>query len=276
MRPLTIACAVLLTMVAGAHAETLPVGGKQDKRIKFVDYDPNDVVLVKTRFGFVMDIKLNDDEEIQSAALGNSAGWDVGPSGSHVLIKPKLPEARTNMVLLTSKGRSYQFEISTSEPPDSKGKKAVEDDAFYKVEFRYPAEAKKRVDDATAVASANDKLDHPVREIRNANYWACGDSAADPDVAFDDGRFTYLRFSGNRAIPTVYTVTDDGTESIANTHVETDSIDTVVVHQLAKRFVFRLGKTVGCLVNKSYDPKGTPNFNGTVTPDVDRVVKKAP
>ena len=43
-----------------------------------------------------------------------------------------------------------------------------------------------------------------------------------PTLVFDDGRFTYFRFPGNREVPAVFHVQGDGSEAIANTRMEDD------------------------------------------------------
>jgi len=76
-------------------------------------------------------------------------------------------------------------------------------------------------------------------------------------------------------MPAVYVVGDDGSEQIVNRTIDPNSPDTIIIQRLARKFVFRMGKAVGCLVNKAYDPKGITDFNGTVAPGVERVIKGA-
>ena len=264
--------ATLLASGGVTHAEAIPQAGPSDKRIKVVNYNPRDVVLVVGRFGYATDIQLNDDEKITQVALGDSSAWSVSPVGQHLFLKPRIEDARTNMIVLTDKNRTYNFILRTA---SAKGKGVgAGDDQFFTIDFRYPTEQAKQVAATRDAEALKNKLAHPVRQIRNVEYFGCGDSAVTPDQAFDDGRFTYLRFSGNRKMPAVFSVDDAGGESIVNSHVEQDSPDTIVVHQLAKKLVFRLGKAVGCLVNKAYDPKGVNDFNGTVSKDVQRVTKE--
>jgi type IV secretion system protein VirB9 len=266
-----ILAATLLGLGFSARSEAIPQAGPSDKRIKVVNYNPHDVVLVVGRFGYATDIQLNDDEKITQVALGDSSAWSVSPVGQHLFLKPRLDDARTNMIVLTDKNRTYNFILRTA-AANGKGVGAG-DDQFFTIDFRYPAEQAKQVASTRDAEALKEKLAHPVRQIRNVQYFGCGDPSVTPDQAFDDGRFTFLRFSGNRKMPAVFSVDDTGSESIVNSHVEQDSPDTIVVHQLAKKLVFRLGKAVGCVVNKAYDPKGVNNFNGTVSKDVERVSK---
>jgi type IV secretion system protein VirB9 len=262
---------LLLLASTASYAEAVPTAGPSDKRVKVIDYDPNEVVLIVARFGYTTDVHFNDDENIIQVALGDSSAWAVAPVGHHLFLKPKFDNVRTNAIVLTDKNRLYNILLTTATAA-GKGP-GTGDDQFFQITYRYPQETKARVDTAKALDTAQDKLAHPKRDIRNVNYFGCGSPSVTPDEAFDDGRFTYMRFAGNRKMPTVYAVGEDGSESIVNSHVETDSMDTIVVHQLARRFVFRLGSDVGCVVNKGYDPKGINSLNGTVTPEVERTIK---
>lgn len=264
---------LLLFVATVASAEAVPQAGKSDLRIKNIDYDPSQVVLIVGREGFASDIRLNDDEKITAVAVGNSDAWWVVPINQHLILKPRADDVTTNAVVLTDKGRVYNFLLTTR---NAKGKgPGAGDDQFFDVIFRYPAEAKAKADAAMTTDAVRQSLEHPKVSIKNTNFWGCGDKSVTPDTVFDDGHFTYLLFEGNRPMPAMFAVAADGSEQIVNHSVDPNSPDTVIVHQLVQRMDFRLGSAVGCIVNKSYDPRGTTNFNGTASPDVDRVVKKA-
>ncbi|MBD4588067.1 TrbG/VirB9 family P-type conjugative transfer protein, partial [Xanthomonas citri pv. citri] len=62
-----------------------------------------------------------------------------------------------------------------------------------------------------------------------------------PSMAYDDGRFTYLRFPNNRDFPTVFLVAGDKSESIVNANVDPSVPDILVVHRVAREMVLRLG-----------------------------------
>jgi type IV secretion system protein VirB9 len=91
-----------------------------------------------------------------------------------------------------------------------------------------------------------------------------------PTAAWDDGRFTYLRIPNNRRMPAVFRVADDGTESVVDKHVQGD---TIVVHEVAKRFVLRLADEVVGIWNDAYDMDGVPPQGGTTASGVKRVLR---
>ena len=94
------------------------------------------------------------------------------------------------------------------------------------------------------------------------------------DVYKRQGRFIYLTFSNNRDMPAIYSVDDEGNESLINTSV-IDS-NTIVIQRMVPRLMLRKGKAVASVINKSFDMNGgTDNKTGTVAKDVQRVIKGA-
>lgn len=265
-----VALAVLLavTLTFSVHAEETPASSPQDARVRFVDYDENDVVRIIGHYGYSTHVSLAAGETVTSVALGDSLAWEVAPVENHLFVKPREEDARTNMTVLTSRGRAYTFFLETVNKRS--GQKVVATDLFFRVTFRYPEDEKAKALKVDEEAVARKLLADTQRSIRNINYFACGSDDVNPDQAFDDGRFTFLRYAGSREMPAVFVVNSDGTEALVDTHVEAD---TIVVHRVAERFVFRRGGTVGCIVNKSFDPQGVETLSGTVDEDVVRIVK---
>jgi type IV secretion system protein VirB9 len=108
----------------------------------------------------------------------------------------------------------------------------------------------------------------------NANYSiAFGDASDDlrPALVFDDGRFTYLKWPGNREIPAVFEIRRDGTELVANTRVEGDL---VVVDRIARGLMLRSGTAVASIRNEAFDPDATAPVAGTTVPNVARTLKE--
>lgn len=265
--------ALTLTCLASwsCLAEEVPVAGTKDARIKFVEYDPNDVVQIVGHFGYSTHITFSDKERVTSVVLGDTLAWEVAPAGNNLFVKPREDNARTNMTVLTNQDRVYTFYLAAAPKPPSRNEA---DTALYlRVTFRYPDAAKalvKRRDDGE---EAKRLLATAHRDIRNIDYMECGDDDVTPDQAFDDGRFTFLRYAGARQIPAVFVVNPDGSEALVDSHMEAD---TLVVHRVAQRLVFRRGDSVGCIVNQAYDPRGVETLSGTVADKVVRVLKQEP
>ncbi len=111
---------------------------------------------------------------------------------------------------------------------------------------------------------------------RNAQYsMALGKASDDiaPSMVFDDGRFTYLRFAGNRPLPAIFQTGPDGSEETVNVRMGED--DLLVADRVARRLVLRLGQAVVVVVNDAFDLEGQPAVEGTTVPGVARALTQA-
>lgn len=260
---------------ASASAVVVPTASVKDSRIQTVMYSPNDVVHVRARIGNAVLVQLEDDERLngdETAALGmgDASAWKLSVKGNNIIFKPAAASPDTNMIITTNKKRTYVFDLSTSA---SKGKKAQA--TTYVLRFIYPdtaaykarAEAEKqaRALEQLRLAGQGPNAKH------NYDYWGTGDKALAPTAAYDNGRFTYFSFDNGRELPLIYKVMDDSTEALLNSHVDGD---TVVVHETAKRYVLRLGKSVLGLENRGYNENGSFNRTGSGNRDFVRLSKE--
>src|SRR5262245_18577441 len=113
-------------------------------------------------------------------------------------------------------------------------------------------------------------------EYHNSEYSVSdGQGSADiiPDLVFDDGRFTYLRFPNNREVPAVFHVLDDGSETLVNTRMEGDLL---VVDRVSRRLMLRSGSAVIGVWNDAFDMDGVPPNAGTAVSGVARVLRTEP
>jgi type IV secretion system protein VirB9 len=125
-----------------------------------------------------------------------------------------------------------------------------------------------------AIKPPNERLRNEPIDFKNANYskqvMPQGDDA-DPSTVFDDGRFTYFEFAGRREIPAIFAHGSDGTPSRVNWHMQPPYI---VVQRLARRFTLRLGGAIVGVWNDSFDPVGIEIPTNTVSPEVEREIRK--
>ena len=113
-------------------------------------------------------------------------------------------------------------------------------------------------------------------EVLNTQYTlAEGAGSADivPTMVYDDGRFTYLRFPGNREVPAVFHVLGDGSETLVNARMEDDAL---VVDRVSRRLMLRAGSAVVGIWNEAFDLEGSPAKGSTTVPGVQRVLKSDP
>jgi type IV secretion system protein VirB9 len=284
MKRLLIAAAVCAAF--SAQAVEVPQGSKFDGRIKYVSYNSGDVVSVNAYPGLGIQIVFAPHEKILDIASGFTQGWEFMDRRNILYVKPKSirsgetlfePEAGkwdTNLLVTTSV-RMYAFDLHLLSMAGSKA--TQQRNASYRVQFSYPedeaAEARrketlKRVDEGRKQPPVN--WNYTMQAGKNS------DSIA-PSMAWDDGRFTYLRFPNNRDFPAAFLVGGDKAESIVNSHLESTkpggAKDILVIHRVARELVLRFGDSVVGVYNESFDPDGLPTDTGATVPGVERTMR---
>lgn len=260
--------ASLLAMSPITRAYTVP-GWSDDSRVRQVVYRPDAVVRIEAQRGFATHIALDPQERIQVVAPGDRDGWQVVANrGDHdVYLKPQLAAHDSNLEVRTDR-RSYSFDLVVLPLKTRFGN----DEEMYRVTFVYPDEATAQARTQSDAALVSRRLAQSPA-VRNTRYSMQVMPHADdiaPTAAWDDGRFTYIRIPANRRIPAIFRVADDGTESTVDRHMDGD---TIVVHEVARRLVLRLGKEVVGIWNDAYDMDGVPPRDGTTADGVRRVLR---
>jgi len=273
-----LTAALAMILLSGALAETTPEPGAADPRVRVVTYSPKNVVRLNTFFGVSTHIKFSESEQIKDVAVGDDLAWKVIPRGNNLFIKPTAKEGDTNITVITNR-RTYHFVVVVL--TEKNQKTWANRELIYSLSFRYPdeedansnARARAEAEKARREDVKNRLARAPSRNGHNMDYWVAGHQEVSPSGAYDDGRFTYLIFNNNSAMPAVYETDETGKESLVNTHVS--SGNTIVIHRLAEKITLRKGDFVASVWNKSYDRTGgANNLTGTVAPDVERVIKE--
>ena len=284
--------AVLLPPLA--NAEIVPEKSPYDSRMRMINYNRMDVVKLSTFYGVSTHVEFGENEVIRDVAIGDDQAWSIVPRGNHLFIKPKATKADTNVTVVTDK-HVYNFALVV-QPRSVNDTSAWKDpNLVYGVSFRYPeqeaaklaaeqAEKAKAIAEKRRLESMKDKLAKATKdgvdmaggmtkslEAQNYNYWMAGSSEISPTAARDDGRFTYLSFSNNRDMPAVYSVDTFGAEALINTSVEGN---TIIIHRVVPKLRLRKGGAVVCIRNDAFNANGGhDNVDGTISPDVERVIK---
>lgn len=266
-----VAGMTLLSTTSPALAVQTPGPGSTDARVRSVDYDPLQVVRITGLYRTATQVLFGESETILHVAVGDSTAWDVAAEKNILFIKPKAAHGLTNLIVTTALPgggtRNYTFELTVGGPGRSAG--------LFVLRFRYPAELRAA---ASAAISAEEqallakitalKLERGTIEgRRNFAYEVQGAVALQPSEVSDNGRFTVLRFPAAQAVPAVYQVTPDGSESLIPFDVRGEF---VVVHGTARQLRLRRGHDVLCLYNDAFDPFGASTGTNTASPDIDR------
>ena len=126
-----VSVAILLAFALPAYAVEQPVPGRADERIRYVNYDPGNVVEIWSTPGAVMAIEFAEGEQVADVAASDSHTLVSGPRDNFLFLKFRgclLPEP---VIVLTrnqqGKLRRYDFQVETRPQvcPDQPGGNTV-------------------------------------------------------------------------------------------------------------------------------------------------------
>lgn len=281
-----LAVAVLGFVVGDACALDKPEPGKDDRRVRFVNYQPYNVVHVVGSIRSSVQVEFASDEDITHVALGNTVAWEVAVAGNIMFLKAREAQPVTNASVVTTRKdgvrRSYQFELVVSGAAGDqaevvKASSNAPDATYFYVKFRYPADeaaaAKQKREASAAAVDAGladrilsfDELAGP----RNYKYTARGSEAIEPARVYDNGKITTFEFVANQEMPAIYIVNSDGSESLVPKSVNGPIVH---IHAHGPRFILRRGGAVVAITNQNFDGFGIDTGTRTTSPAVARVV----
>lgn len=281
-----------MAMAHGAQADQTPDAGHYDSRMRYVAYNPGQVVHLSTIVGATMVVRFAPDETVTSVAETDSLHLAAVPKGNYLFLKPSAALTLQPIIVLTQRQngslRRYVFEIETVDAPSTADGSAG---VFYSVQFTYPADAAKaaaaraaadakkvaalnrlalqRATQTAAQAAFQNDQSNPFAGPRNYKYVAKGDRSLAPLAVWDNGYSTLLQFAGNARIPSIFVIDPDGKEATASYAVNGDIVQ---LDQTAREWRLRDGGTVLDIYNLGYQSVGANPETGTTSPDVSRVV----
>jgi type IV secretion system protein VirB9 len=242
-------------------ADSMPMRGPTDSRIRTVLYSPDEVYRLYGFVGYHVDLEFASDEAFMGLSAGDPEAVTYSAHENVLTLRPKAASSQMNLTVSTTK-RRYYFEYTIA--AHASGRFA--DEVMYAVRFMYPASPAKdsltpeqRVSRDLALAQKN--------RPKNVDYWFCGDAAIKPTAASDDGVHTRLTFAPKAELPAVFVSNDDGSESLLNFNIDAGDL---IIHRVAPRFIVRRGRLTGCIVNKGFAGSGERLESGTVAPEVTR------
>lgn len=270
---------------------TVAAAEPADPRLREVVYDPRAVVTVPVKRGVVTLVVLDADEAITEVAAGLGgdcakveSAWCVAaqPGGRNLFVKAKSSANAANTLAVVTDRRTHSFRFVVLADGDPKP-------PVYRLVVKAPARvatpARLAPHDAALLmalpAVPPPPPPHQVvaermqakPQVMNTQYSiaeGAGSQDIVPTLVFDDGRFTYLRFPGNREVPAVFHVLGDGSETLVNARMEDDLL---VVDRVSRRLMLRAGSAVVGLWNEAFNLDGRPPGDGTTVPGVQRVLK---
>lgn len=279
-------------VTAACSTSTQTVQAAPDPRLQTLRYDVDQVVTVLVRPGVVTHVMLDEDEAITEVGAGSGgdcakpeSAWCIAaqPGGRHLFIKPRLAASQPNNLAVVTTRRTHALRLVVLSAGDGRS-------PVYRLAIHAPppkpaptASAAPPATPALPVLSPGPSPTELVAQRLQAApipaNWqytlAEGENSQDivPTAAFDDGRFTYLRFPHNREVPAVFHVLGDGTETLVNARMEGDLL---VVDRVSRRLMLRAGTAVVGLWNEAFDLDGAAPADGTTIPGVQRVLRAGP
>lgn len=259
-----------LTLVLGInvkiHADSVPMRGSADSRIRTVLYSPDEVIRLYGFVGYHLDLEFASEEVFGGLSAGDPEAVTYSAHENVLTLRPKAASSQMNLTVSTSK-RRYYFEYTIAAHPTSR----FADEVMYAVRFMYPANPILKESLTPEQRVARDLNLAQRKRSRNVDYWFCGDATIKPVAASDDGVHTRLTFAAKAELPAIFVSNDDGSESLLNFNMDEGD---VVIHRVAARFIVRRGRLTGCIVNKHFVGGGERLDSGTIAPDVTRERKE--
>jgi len=292
----------MLKIILGILALTLslfsvsPINvSKYDKRMGTVTYNPDDVLVIYAKEGYLTMIEFDEGEEVLHGSTGFNEGWNIEKSGNtaYIIAKPYMssiaeaegekglfsnkaiiqPNSRdwaTNLFIRTNK-RIYVAELRLS---SSKAK--------YKIKMKYPNQdlqlkkerykRSKREREAKKIKKELDRATVP----RNWDFYKKvnkGSADISPNYVYDDGKFTYFGFDRTKKMPSILLREDDKEFSI-NSHVKRVGRYYVkTVHKTGKLFFLRSGRKLVGVLNGGYAVNPNLEYDNTNNPRIKREIR---
>jgi type IV secretion system protein VirB9 len=267
-----------------------------DPRLREVVYDPKAVVTVPVKRGVVTLVVLDADEAITEVAAGlggdcakAEAAWCIAAQsgGRNLFVKPKSTANAANTLAVVTDRRTHSFRFVVLADGDPKApvyRLVVKSPALRQVASPRIALRDNELLQALTAMPPTPQPPSPQQligerlqakpQVLNTSYSiAEGKGSEDivPALVFDDGRFTYFRFPGNREVPAVFHVLGDGSETLVNARMEDDLL---VVDRVSRKLMLRAGSAVVGVWNEAFDLDGVPPAGGSTVPGVQRMLKQ--
>lgn len=269
LKLLVVAFLGVRSFSAVAANDPIPISGA-DKRIQFVQYNPDEIVRIKAFYGYIVTVILAPDEDIDESMIriGFSEAWEILPNGNTFTIKPRVDEKKaiqavakdtaTNLVVNTPK-RRYHIELSLggrSGIANSSNDKAM----LYELRYKYGEPGK-----STSTTTVEQQFNYRY-EIQTS-----APAEDHPYQIADNGTFTYIRFYAQQSDLAPFVVDSDGKESVVKYHYEGDLL---VIERVAPHLRLRRGNILICVFKMDPIAYSPPSTTGTTDPAIVRERRK--
>lgn len=249
-----------------AAATTAHAGYYDDSRIRQVISNELTPIGIEFVVGQPLIIELPNDQPISDVAFSGLDDWrteyEVNKKGNRLFVKAIDKSSKPRTILITAAEHSYVLDLAPSRKAVPLSKLIIKNAAPVTAEPEIFAHAK--IEEKDKIIGDGIKVLKPA-DVNNRNYsMQIVKQTVDirPREAWDDGRFTYLRFPNNIAFPTAYrSVPGTKEEALVSYHVENK--DVLVLHGISPLWNLRLGQSVIGVYNEKYDAVGAATPDST-------------
>ena len=212
-----------------------------EKKFRSYIYNPNDVYRYIGHYTYQGFIEFEQDELVNTISMGDPTLWLFEHIGNRLFLKPVGEDnSETNMTVITNK-KVYHFELMAKEANG-----ITDEDLIFVIRFLYPDDKDKNIVQFPRSAPS----DIPdLRDLSKYNfaYQYTGEKVIAPVKVFDNGEFTYFKFSAKNAeLPAIFSVDANGYESLVNFR---SAGDYIIVEKVASQFTLRNGSDIVCVYN---------------------------
>jgi type IV secretion system protein VirB9 len=256
--------ALALAALACHDAPAQETAASGDARIRTAVYAADEVYRLQGYVGFQIDLEFERGETFIGLGAGDVESLTFAAQDNHLFLKPRAAGIETNLTVLSSR-RTYHFQYLAG----VRRAGTMPAEMIYVLRFVYPAPA--------PAEQVGESVEHELSQAtlgraHNLEYAFCGSATLKPEMAWDDGVQTHLRFGSRQELPAIFLYNDDGSESLVNFTVAADEL---ILHRVARRFIVRRGHLMGCIVNQRFAGSGEQLGSGTLAPAVRRVPRGA-
>ncbi|WP_301089439.1 TrbG/VirB9 family P-type conjugative transfer protein, partial [Turicimonas muris] len=78
-----------------------PQSGREDKRVFYTDYKPDEIYPISAVNGLITTIIFEPGETVKNFGSGFSTAWEFAARENHFFLKPKEKQGTTNLVVVT-------------------------------------------------------------------------------------------------------------------------------------------------------------------------------
>src|SRR5271156_5693903 len=157
-------CALLC--LGASLAETVPVKGSIDGRVRTAVYNGEEVYRLRGYVGYQIDLEFESGESFTGLGAGDLEGLSFVGQDNHLFLKPKAARVATNLTVLTSR-RHYQFDYTAL------AQRPAGDDpgVIYSLRFTYPPLPSQSAADVAAKRLDSQLENAGTQRPRNEDYW---------------------------------------------------------------------------------------------------------